>query len=74
MRVGYHGILQTLADILKLIQKEDIIADSNDKPLFNIAPVLVFVGSYAVFTAIPFTCSYIGSNINYGLFFIIDIS
>lgn len=74
MRVGYHGILQTLADILKLIQKEDIIADSNDKPLFNIAPVLVFAGSYAVFAAIPFTSSYIGSNINLGLFFIIGIS
>ena len=74
MRVGYHGILQTLADILKLIQKEDIIADSNDKPLFNIAPVLVFAGSYAVFAAIPFTSSYIGSNINLGLFYIIGIS
>jgi len=74
MRVGYHGILQTLADILKLIQKEDIIADQNDKALFNIAPVLVFAGSYAVFAAIPFTSSYIGSNINLGLFFIIGIS
>ncbi len=39
MRVGYHGILQTVADILKLIQKEDIVATDNDKALFNIAPV-----------------------------------
>ncbi len=74
MRVGFHGMLQTLADILKLIQKEDIIADGNDKPLFNIAPMLVFAGSYAAFAAIPFTSSYIGSNINLGLFFIIGVS
>lgn len=74
MRVGYHGLLQTIADILKLIQKEDIVADSNDKTLFNIAPLLVFAGSYAAFAAIPFTSSYIGSNINLGLFFIIGIS
>ena len=74
MRVGYHGLLQTIADFIKLLQKEDIIADANDKPLFNVAPVLVFTGSYAVFAALPFTSSYIGSNINLGLFFIIGIS
>ncbi len=49
MRVGYHGLLQTIADILKLIQKEDIVAESTDKKLFNIAPVMVFAGSYAAF-------------------------
>jgi len=74
MRVGYHGLLQTIADFIKLLQKEDIIADQNDKPLFNIAPVLVFTGSYAVFAALPFTSLYIGSNINLGLFYIIGIS
>jgi NADH-quinone oxidoreductase subunit H len=74
MRVGYHGALQTIADILKLLQKEDIIASENDKPLFNLAPVLVFVGTYAVFAAIPFSGAFIGSNIDLGLFFIIAVS
>ncbi len=74
MRVGYHGILQTVADLVKLIQKEDIIATGNDKPLFNIAPVLVFAGSYAAFAAIPFTSAYIGSNIDLGIFYIIAVS
>jgi NADH-quinone oxidoreductase subunit H len=74
MRVGYHGILQTVADLLKLIQKEDIIASDTDKPLFNLAPFLVFAGTYVVFAVIPFSSGYIGSNIDLGLFFIIGAS
>ena len=74
MRVGYHGILQTIADILKLMQKEDIVPVGTDKPLFNIAPVLVFAGSYAVFAAIPFSGAYIGANIDLGLFYIVAVS
>lgn len=74
MRVGYHGILQTVADILKLVQKEDIIPTLADKPLFNIAPVLVFAGSYVAFAAIPFSSAFIGSNIDLGIIFIIAAS
>lgn len=74
MRVGYHGILQTVADILKLIQKEDIVPSDSDKSLFNIAPVLVFAGSYAVFAAIPFSGAFIGANIDLGLFYIVAVS
>ncbi len=73
-RVGPQGILQTVADILKLIQKEDIVAADTDKKLFNLAPVLVFVGSYAAFAAIPFSSAYIGSNIDLGIFYILAIS
>jgi NADH-quinone oxidoreductase subunit H len=74
MRVGWHGWLQTIADLVKLIQKEDIIAKENDKPLFNIAPVLVFAGSYAAFAAIPLSSGFIGANIDLGIFFIIGAS
>jgi NADH-quinone oxidoreductase subunit H len=74
MRVGYHGLLQTVADILKLIQKEDIVPKETDKTLFNIAPALVFAGSYAVFAAIPFSSAFIGSNIDLGIFFIVAVS
>jgi NADH-quinone oxidoreductase subunit H len=74
MRVGYHGLLQTVADILKLIQKEDIVAEPADKKLFNLAPVMVFAGTYAVFAAIPFSSAYIGANIDLGVFYIVAIS
>ena len=74
MRVGYHGILQTVADIIKLVQKEDIIASANDKKFFNLAPILVFAGSYAAFAAIPFSGAFIGSKIDLGIIYIVAVT
>ncbi len=74
MRTGWHGVLQPFADILKLIQKEDIIPSKADKLLFVGAPYLVFVGTYAGFAAIPFTSTYIGADIHLGIFYIIAVS
>jgi NADH-quinone oxidoreductase subunit H len=71
---GWHGWAQTIADILKLIQKEDIVPAAADKKLHLLAPFIVFVGSYAAFAAIPFSSLYIGSNLNIGLFYIIAVS
>jgi len=71
---GWHGWAQTIADILKLIQKEDIIPALADRKLFKLAPYVVFAGSYAAYAAIPFSAAYIGSNINIGLFYIISIT
>jgi NADH-quinone oxidoreductase subunit H len=73
-RTGPHGILQTVADLVKLLQKEDIVASENDKPLFNLAPVLVFSGAYMAFAIIPFSFAYIGSNIDLGLIFFVAAS
>jgi NADH-quinone oxidoreductase subunit H len=75
MRVGgWHGWAQTIADIVKLLQKEDIVPAAADRKLFTLAPFVVFTGSYAAFAAIPFSSAYIGSNINIGLFYIIAVS
>jgi NADH-quinone oxidoreductase subunit H len=71
---GWHGWAQTIADILKLIQKEDIIPTAADRKLFTLAPYVVFTGSYAAFAVIPFSAAYIGSEINIGLFYVIAIS
>ncbi len=71
---GWHGWAQTIADILKLIQKEDIIPAAADRKLFNLAPFVVFVGSFAAYAAIPFSAAYVGAEINIGLFYILSIS
>jgi NADH-quinone oxidoreductase subunit H len=74
MRVGYHGILQTIADIIKLVQKEDIMAESIDKKFFNLSPLIVFIGSYAAFAAIPFSSAFLGSNIDLGIIYIVAVT
>ncbi len=71
---GWHGWSQTIADILKLIQKEDIIPSAADRKLFILAPYVVFVGSYAAYAAIPFSAAFVGSEINIGLFYVIAIT
>lgn len=71
---GWHGWAQTIADILKLMQKEDIVPSAADRTLFTLAPFVVFVGSYAAFAAIPFSAAYVGSEIHIGLFFVLSIS
>lgn len=71
---GWHGWAQTIADIVKLLQKEDIVPKAADRKLFNLAPFVVFIGSYAAFAAIPFSSAYIGSGISIGLFYIIAVS
>lgn len=73
-RVGWKGLLQTVADFIKMLQKEDIISNEADSKLFNIAPILVFTGSFAAFAAIPFSSKLIGSEIEVGIFFILAIS
>ena len=74
MYTGPHGVLQPLADILKLIQKENIVPTAADKPLFFLAPFLVFIGTYAGFATLPFSSAYIGSNINLGVFYILAVT
>ncbi|HXG37944.1 MAG TPA: complex I subunit 1 family protein [Bacteroidota bacterium] len=74
MRTGWHGIAQPIADILKLIQKEDTIPSAADKVLFTLAPFLVFTGTYAGFAVIPFSSAYMGSNIDLGVFYVIAVS
>lgn len=71
---GWHGWAQTIADIIKLLQKEDIVPAAADKKLHLLAPYIVFIGSYAAFAAIPFSSEYIGSHLNLGIFYIIAVS
>jgi NADH-quinone oxidoreductase subunit H len=74
MRTGWHGVLQPIADVFKLLQKEDIIPAAADPILFRLAPFVTFGGTYAAFAVLPFTSIYIGSNINLGVFFLVAVS
>ncbi len=53
-RVGYHGLLQAVADAIKLMTKEDITPNNADKWLFKIAPAIALIPALMVYVAIPF--------------------
>ena len=74
MRVGYHGLLQPIADGLKLFFKEDITPEPADRVVFFLAPVMVLVPAFVVYAAIPFAENFYVADINVGLLFIIAVS
>lgn len=74
MRVGPWGTLQTLADGVKLLFKEDYIPPQGDRFLFRLAPYIMFACSFAVFAAIPFGQNILVSDFNIGIFYIMAIS
>ncbi|WP_027415204.1 NADH-quinone oxidoreductase subunit NuoH [Aneurinibacillus terranovensis] len=73
-RVGPLGLLQTVADVLKLLLKEDIIPKAADKPLFALAPVLAFMPAFAVLAIMPFTPNLHFADIGVGVLYYIAIS
>lgn len=71
---GRFGLLQTVADVLKFLLKEDIIPALADRPLFIMAPVIAFAPSFMVLAAIPFTDKFQFADIGVGLLYYIAIS
>ncbi len=83
MRVGPHGVLQPIADVVKLIVKEDITPVRADKWVYTLAPILVLVPALIVFAVIPIgeSITMFGrevplylTDINVGLLYIVSVS
>ena len=70
---GKYGTLQTVADIVKLIQKEMINPAAVDKWLFLIAPGIIFISVYMGFAALPWAPGLVPSKTNIGLYYIFAI-
>ena len=74
-RTGPMGLMQPVADALKLILKEDIVPTSSEKAIFWIAPVLVVVPAFMIWVTIPGTENLVLKNLgDLGLFYIIAFS
>jgi len=73
METGKYGLLQTFADILKLLQKELINPSAADKILFASAPVVIFVAVFIGYSVMPWAPDFIPANTNTGLFFIMAV-
>lgn len=70
MRVGPHGLLQPLADALKLILKEDTIPGGADKAIFWVAPVISTFTALTAFAVLPFSGVLYVADVNIGILFI----
>jgi NADH-quinone oxidoreductase subunit H len=73
-RVGPHGLLQTIADAVKLMFKEAIYPAGADKMLFILAPCLVVVGAFLSFVVLPFSSRLQAVDLNVGLFYVVAVS
>ena len=83
MRVGPYGLLQPIADGLKLMLKEDIVPSGADRLVFTMAPIITLIPAFIVFAVIPFgpTISILGrdvsfyiTDLNIGVLYVLSVS
>ena len=73
-RTGPMGLMQPMADALKLILKEDIIPSSSEKAIFWAAPLIVVISAFMIWVTIPGTQNAVVQNLELGLFYVIAFS
>ena len=74
MRVGPWGLMQAIADPIKLMLKEDIVPAQADKTVFLIAPVIGLIAAFTAFSVIPFTEHFFITDLNVGILFALAVS
>ncbi len=73
-RVGYKGLLQPFADVLKLLVKEVIVPSGANKFLFMLAPVLAIMPAFAAWAVVPFSPELVLADVNAGLLYVMAIT
>ncbi len=68
-RVGPYGLLQTVADMLKLRFKEDLVPPRGDRILFHLAPILAVMGVVGLWAVIPIASTAYGADLNVGVLY-----
>jgi len=74
MRVGPHGLLQPIADAIKLLTKEDIVPSEADAFVFWIAPLIILCASFTVYIVVPFGPTHAITDLNIGVLFMLGVS
>jgi len=74
MRVGPHGLLQPIADAIKLLLKEDIMPAEADGLVFWMAPMIVVFAAFTVFIVVPFGATHAVTDMNIGILFMLGVS
>lgn len=73
-RVGKFGLLQTVADVIKLLVKEPFTPTGADRLAYNLAPYLAVISALIMWAIVPFSSTLIGSDLNIGLFYFLAVS
>ena len=73
-RVGPHGLLQPIADAIKLMMKEDVVPTAADKPVYNLAPIVFLVPCMFIFATLPFAPGLGVADLNIGVLFFLAVS
>lgn len=73
-RAGPFGVLQTIADVIKILFKEDWVPPFSDKPVFVLAPTIIFITILMSFSVVPFSPLFVVSDLNIGLLFFLGMS
>ncbi|MDQ3292345.1 MAG: NADH-quinone oxidoreductase subunit H [Bacteroidota bacterium] len=71
--VGPYGMFQAIIDVVKLLQKEDIVPAVADKNLFRLAPIIIFAAVLAGFAVVPVSPDIVSSGAEVGIFFLLSI-
>lgn len=74
MRTGFHGLLQPVADAVKLLVKEDLLPTMANRAVFWVAPLVVMVPSFMIWVTIPAARNLVIRNLDLGLFYIVAFS
>ncbi|HUV28587.1 MAG TPA: NADH-quinone oxidoreductase subunit NuoH [Anaerolineales bacterium] len=72
-RVGPYGIIQPIADVIKLLIKEDIMPVGADKFIFNLAPIIALATVLLLWAVVPFAPTIIGADINVAVLYVVAI-
>ncbi|MEQ1766463.1 MAG: complex I subunit 1 family protein, partial [Methylotenera sp.] len=73
-RVGYFGLLQPIADGIKLLMKEIILPTASNKALFLLGPVLAIAPAFAAWAVVPFDATMVLANVDAGLLYILAMT
>jgi NADH-quinone oxidoreductase subunit H len=72
-RLGPFGLIQPIADVIKLIIKEDITPEGADRVVFNMAPIMALATVLLLWAVIPFAPTLLGSDVNIGVLYIVAV-
>jgi NADH-quinone oxidoreductase subunit H len=73
-RVGYKGLLQPFADLIKMLLKEIIVPANSNRFLFVLAPLLSLIPAFAVWAAVPMSDTFVIADVNAGLLYVLAMT